>query len=485
MGGQAMVDKIAVQMARVALRTEDMLWGHPKGVYFLAMTEAWERFSFYGMRALLILYMVQELLLAGHVENVGGMGPFRGFIEGIFGQLTDQAFASQLFGLYAGFVYFTPLLGGVLADKWLGARRTVIIGIALMAAGHFAMIWEESFLVALLLIILGSGCLKGNIAAQVGHLYPKHDEARRSRGFTIFSTGINIGAMLGPLVCGLLAQIYGWHAGFGAAGAIMLIAAAAYFSGLKYFAPDRKLADEPHPRLTASDRKMMGLVFLVLLIVLFHTIAYGQMFNVGLLWVADEVALDTAAGTIPVPWFASEDALACILVVPVLLAIWQWQEKRGEPPADLHKIAVGSAIMAVAAGTLAIGSLSADVGRVSIVYPIVAYFLGGVSFMYVWPTALALVSRRSPPAINARMMAGAYLTVFFAEITSGWLGRFYEPLPAYLFWLMMAGIALAGCLLVLLFGRTIDARMDALDRLSDGSVTNVVDIPDLASEVRL
>src|SRR5688572_30987355 len=117
-----MVDKYADQHAAVAPLTGDMLWGHPKGVYFLAMTEAWERFSFYGMRGLLILYMVQELLLAGHVENVAGMGPFRAFVESIFGQLSDQAFASQLFGLYAGFVYFTPLLGGLLADKWLGAR---------------------------------------------------------------------------------------------------------------------------------------------------------------------------------------------------------------------------------------------------------------------------------------------------------------------------------------------------------------------------
>ena len=462
-----MVDRGAEQQAAVAPLSEAMLWGHPKGVYFLAMTEAWERFSFYGMRGLLILYMVQELLLAGHVENVAGMGPVRGAVEAVFGQLSDQAFASQLFGLYAGFVYFTPLLGGLLADKWLGARRTVIIGIGLMAAGHFAMIWEQSVLVALLLLILGSGCLKGNIAAQVGHLYPKQDEARRSKGFTIFSTGINIGAVIGPLVCGLLAQIYGWHVGFGTAGAIMLLAAVAYFSGLKYFAPDRKADDAPHPALTSSDRKMMALVFLVLVIVLFHSIAFDQMFNVGMLWVADRVALDTAFGPVPVPWFASEDSLASIVVVPLLLIVWRWQERRGKPPTDLHKIAVGSAIMAVSAATLALGSLTAGAGKVSIVYPTIAYFLSGLSFMYVWPTALALVSRRSPAAINARMMAGAYLVVFFSGIISGWFGRFYEPLPGHVFWLMMAAISLSGTLLVLLFGRAIDARMDALDGLRD------------------
>lgn len=471
-----MVDRGAEQQAAVAPLSEDMLWGHPKGVYFLAMTEAWERFSFYGMRGLLILYMVQELLLAGHVENVAAMGPVRTAVEGLFGELSDQAFASQLFGLYAGLVYFTPLVGGLVADKWLGARRTVILGIGLMSAGHFAMIWEESFFAALLLLILGSGCLKGNIAAQVGHLYPKHDEARRSRGFTIFSTGINIGAVIGPLVCGLLAQVYGWHVGFGTAGAIMLLAAAAYFSGLKYLAPDRRGGDEPHPALTAGDRKMMTLVFLVLVIVLFHSIAFDQMFNVGMLWVADTVARDTALGTIPVPWFASEDSLASIVVVPFLLLVWRWQERRGKPPSDLHKIAVGSAIMAASAATLAIGSLSAGPGKVSIVYPAIAYFLSGLSFMYVWPTALALVSRRSPPAINARMMASAYLVVFFSGIISGWFGRFYEPLPGHVFWLMMAAISLAGTVLVMLFGRALERRMDALDAaaLQDGAVRPAV-----------
>ena len=273
--------------------------------------------------------------------------------------------------------------------------------------------------------------------------------------------------MIGPLVCGLLAQLYGWHVGFGTAGVVMLLAAAAYFSGLRYFAPDRKSGDEPHPALTGADRKMMAMVFLVLFSVLFHSIAFDQMFNVGLLWVADRVALDTALGTVPVPWFASEDSLASIIVVPMLLVIWRWQERRGKAPTDLHKIAVGSAIMAVSAATLAIGSLSAGDGKVSIIYPVIAFFLSGLSFMYVWPTALALVSRRSPPAINARMMAGAYLVVFFSGIISGWFGRFYEPLPNHAFWLMMAAISMSGTFLVGVFGRAIDARMDALDGLRD------------------
>jgi POT family proton-dependent oligopeptide transporter len=126
--------------------------------------------------------------------------------ETLFGPLSPQALASQTFGLYAGFVYFTPLLGGIVADRWLGTRRTVIIGTLLMSAGHFAMAFDRSFLVALLLLVLGSGCLKGNIAAQVGHLYPVDDVTRRTSAFTIFSTAINFGAVAGPLACGLLAR---------------------------------------------------------------------------------------------------------------------------------------------------------------------------------------------------------------------------------------------------------------------------------------
>ena len=459
-----MVDKAAVEQFAVRDVPASELWGHPKGVYFLAMTEAWERFSFYGMRALLILYMVQELLLPGHVENVIGMDSFRPFIEGIFGPMSDQAFASQLFGLYAGFVYFTPLLGGWIADKWLGARKTVAIGIVLMGIGHILMVWEAFVLFALLMLILGSGCLKGNIAAQVGHLYPKDDEARRSKGFTIFSTGINIGAVIGPLVCGLLAQLYGWHVGFGTAGAVMGIAAIAYFTGLKHFAPDRRSSDEAHPPMTKADWRMLGLVVLILLLQMPWALAWDQMFNVGLLWVADHVALTTAAGTVPVPWFASLDSLASIAIVPVLLIVWRWQEGRGRPPGDLHKIAVGSVIMGLSALMIALGAFQAEAtGKSPLFFPIVAFTLSGISFMYIWPTVLALVSRRSPAAINARMMAAAYLTAFVSGVGSGWMARFYEPLGPSGFWLAITALATSTAILVILFGHTIDRRMDALD----------------------
>lgn len=176
------------------------------------------------MQALVVLYMVNELLLPGHVEHIAGFSGMRAALERLSGPLSTQAIASQIFGLYAGFVYFTPVLGGFIADRWIGQRNAVVMGALLMSGGHIAMAFDQSFLLALLLLVIGCGFLKGNISTQVGALYPAADEARRVRGFTIFSTGINVGAVLGPLVCGLLAQAYGWHFGFGAAGLFMLAA---------------------------------------------------------------------------------------------------------------------------------------------------------------------------------------------------------------------------------------------------------------------
>jgi POT family proton-dependent oligopeptide transporter len=193
------------------------IFGHPKGLYFLAFTEAWERFSYYGMTALVVLYMVNQLLLPGHVENIAGFPAFRSAMEGVFGPLSTQALASQIFGLYSGFIYFTPVLGGIIADRWIGQRNAVVLGALLMCAGHLAMAFDQSFLFALLLLITGGGLLKGNIASQVGALYAADDELNRVRGFTIFSMAINVGATLGPILCGILAQAYGWHVGFGTA----------------------------------------------------------------------------------------------------------------------------------------------------------------------------------------------------------------------------------------------------------------------------
>src|SRR5690349_18389150 len=171
------------------LEEKDFL-GHPRGLSFLFATEMWERFSYYGMRALLVLYMVKYLLLPASAQNVVGYGALKAALESLSGPLDVQPLASQIYGLYTGLVYLTPIFGGLLADRVLGQRRTVIIGAVLMALGHFMMAFEPLFLIALTALILGNGAFKPNISTQLGQLYAPGDP-RRDRAFSIFYVGIN------------------------------------------------------------------------------------------------------------------------------------------------------------------------------------------------------------------------------------------------------------------------------------------------------
>src|SRR5207342_785522 len=259
---------------------------------FLAFTEAWERFSYYGMAALLVLYMVNQLLLPGHIENVVGFAAFRTSLEDAFGPMSTQALASQIFGLYSGFVYFTPILGGWLGDR-IGQRSAVVLGALSMSGGHLAMAFDQSFLLALLLLIIGSGLLKGNISAQVGSVYPAEDEARRTRGFAIFSTAINFGAVAGPLLCGFLGERYGWHIGFGAAAIFMLGALATYLSGYRYLPArvERRERAATAP-LTSNDRKIIAALVTAMAITIFPHIAYYQLANVLPVWLEQQANMN-------------------------------------------------------------------------------------------------------------------------------------------------------------------------------------------------
>ncbi|PYS37735.1 MAG: MFS transporter, partial [Acidobacteria bacterium] len=320
--------------------------GHPKGLFYLAFTEAWERFSYYGMTALLALYMVNQLLLPGHVEHIGGFSGFRAAVESLLGPLSTQALASQIFGLYSGFVYFTPLLGGIIADRWIGQRNGVVIGALSMSAGHIAMAFDQSFLLALLLLVIGSGFLKGNISAQVGALYPPEDEARRTRGFVIFSTAINIGAVVGPLLCGLLAQVYGWHYGFGIAAIFMLLGLATYLYGYRYLPARVERRKFEGSRLTAAERRIVFALIAVMIITIFQSTAFYQVFNVNPIWIQQHVALNLGGFRIPVPWFQSINSIFSIVGVPLVLWIWRHQASRRREPNELAKIGTGAWIAA-------------------------------------------------------------------------------------------------------------------------------------------
>lgn len=443
---------IAQAISRPEENRADEFFGHPRGLAYLAFTEAWERFSYYGMSALLVLYMVDQLLLPGHVEHVLGFGSFRHALETLFGPLSRQALASQIFGLYSGFVYFTPVLGGWIADRWIGQRSAVVLGALCMSGGHVAMAFDQSFLVALLLLVVGSGLLKGNISAQVGGLYPATDEARRTRGFAVFSTAINFGAVVGPLACGFLGERYGWHIGFGTAALFMLGGLATYLSGYRYLPAkiERKmLAEAP---MKKHDWIVVAALGAVMAIAVFQSIAYYQLANVLPIWLQEHGDMNAGGFLVPIPWYQSIDPLFSILFVPVLFALWRFQERHGGEPSELGKIGQGAWLCAFANLILVAAIIAAGPHRVLWIWPFLYCALQGIAFVYYWPTLLALVSRAAPAKINATMMGICFLTLFVANNLIGWIGTFYEQLGPLDFWLLHAGIAAFGGLLVLLFG---------------------------------
>jgi POT family proton-dependent oligopeptide transporter len=422
----------------------------------------WERFSYYGMTALLALYMGQQLLLSGHVENVLGLAALRHLFE-VRGAMSDQAFASLIYGWYSGLVYFTPILGGLVADRLFGTRTTVVLGALLMSAGHIAMSFDQSFLIALGLLILGSGFLKGNISAQVGQLYPLDDESQRTRGFTIFSAAINIGAVIGPLACGGVAALYGWHAGFGLAAVLMIVALIIYLAGQRHL-PDGRVrrADKPElPPLTPAERRRAWLLVGVIALTIFPNIAYPMIWNIGIVFIDAHVSLATPLGSVPASWFNSVDAFASIVAVPPLVALWAWQARRGREPDNVAKIGIGSALTGASALVLAIGCLlpNSD-GSISVIWPLACFVGMGFAFIYYWPVLLALISQSAPSKVNSTLMGGAFLSLFVGSVAMGWVGSFYALMSPAAFWALDAAISFAGALLVLILHRPLAKALE-------------------------
>jgi proton-dependent oligopeptide transporter, POT family len=435
--------------------------GHPRGLFYLAFTEAWERFSYYGMTALLALYMIDQLLLPGHVEHVAGFHALRHVLEFYAGPLSNLALAARVVGLYTGFVYFTPLLGGLVADRWIGQRNAVVIGAVSMSAGHLAMAFDRSFLLALLLLVVGSGFLKGNISAQVGALYPPDDEARRNHGFVIFSTGINVGSVTGPLLCGLLAQVYGWEYGFGIAALFMMLGLATYLYGYRYL-PAR--VDPPvseSGQLTHADWRILALLGAVTALSVFQSTACYQIYNVFPIWMQQRVQPTVAGFRVPIPWYSALNAFTCIVAVPPLLWVWRQQASRGGEPDEVTKIGIGAWLTAGANLFLVAASLGSGAGLVSPVWPILYAAALGIGFLYQWPTLLALVSRTAPAIVNSTMMGIVFMSLFVSNMLIGWIGGYYERMSPAAFWGIHVVIAVAGGLLLLVFGRRLTHALRA------------------------
>jgi POT family proton-dependent oligopeptide transporter len=396
--------------------------------------------------------MVKHLLQPGQVEGVLGFRTVKLTLELLFGQLDPQPLASQLFGFYTGLAYCAPILGGFIADRALGQRRTVIIGGVLMAIGHFLMAFETLFLIALLLLILGIGAFKPNISTQVGALYAANDH-RRDRAYSIFYVGINIGAFLAPLVCGALAVRYGWHAGFGAAGVGMLLSLAIYLRGSRALPGDEMRGAEKAARTdreaaqTASGERgaALAIIGVCAAVIPFWT-AYDQQGNTILLWAEDftdrSIEIGSWRADIPSPWFLALNPLCIFLLTPLLVRLWAWQGERGTEPSPIRKMAFGAACLALANLLMATAAGTAT-GNASALWLVGYFLLATIGELHVAPIGLALISRAAPLRSLSMLMGFWFAATLPADIVGGFLGGFWSTMAKPRFFLMMALIA--GC----------------------------------------
>jgi POT family proton-dependent oligopeptide transporter len=421
-------------------------FGHPRGLAYLAFTQVWERFSYFGMQALLALYMVNQLLLPGHVEHVLGFAAFRSALETVFGPMTRLALASQIFGLYVGCVNLTPLLGAWLGDRVLGQRRTAILGLAMMTAGHLLMAVEAAFLFALLLLLLGAGCMRGNLYTQVGNLYSE-DDARHSRAFGIYLIALNLGAFFAPLVCGTLGELYGSHYGFGVAGIGMLVGLAIYLAGRRYLPPDRMRRDGPKSALQRDDWRAIAAIVVMLIPTLIIYSAVQQAYNLLIVWAETHVDREMLGSTVPVTWLLTFDGLMTIVGIFIAIRLWRSLAKRGREPDTLRKFALAGGLVSLAYALLGWGT--ALWTAVPLVVVLMFFTIMDLSFGWIEPPTNAFVSRFAPASVVTTMMSINLMSFGISNVVVGWLGRFYEPLGAARFWQLHALIAAAGAVLAL------------------------------------
>jgi POT family proton-dependent oligopeptide transporter len=384
----------------------------------------WERFSYYGMRSLLVYYMIKHL------------------------QFTQER-SSEIYGLYTGFVYFTPLFGGMLADRLLGQRRTVIVGGVLMAIGHFLMAFESLFFPALIFLILGNGAFKPNISTQVGALYPVGDH-RRDRAFSLFYMGINLGAFFSPLVCGTLGEKIGFHWGFAAAGVGMVIGLLVYLSGQKHLAPDlimqkkgsiQQKSSEP---MTREDWLKIGAIFVMMALSIVFWSVYEQQGNTMALWADANTDRMIFGWEMPASWFQAFNPLMIFILVPVLNMFWGWQDRCGKEPSSIAKMGIGCVLLAAAFLVLIPPARELAVNpKASLWWLTGCAFVLTIGEIYLSPIGLSLVTKIAPARIVSMMMGVWFLSSFFGNYLSGYLGTFWEKMSKENFFLLMFALSFA------------------------------------------
>ena len=444
--------------------------GHPKGLYLLFFTEMWERFSYYGMRAILILYLTKKLM-------EGGLG-------------MDEKYAMLLYGYFTGFVYFTPLIGGWLADRYLGKRLAVMIGGVTMMLGQFTLFGLNSttgLYIGLLLLIIGNGFFKPNISTLVGGLY-KDGDSRRDAAFTIFYMGINLGAMIAPLVIGVVTDnmfattnedgsiSYGYRYGFLVSGIGMLLGQVIFnLLGPKYLgdlgtrpigAVSDSLVTESLKSVNPETREVLdekqekqriSVIFILLLFAVFFWAGFEQAGSSLSLYTDKYIDRSIGSFEIPTSWFQSVNPLFIVTLAPLFTLFWA--SPIGRRLTTPVKMGVGMIILGAGflfmIGAVAERSANGDVNDVNnkaaLMWLIMTYLLHTIGELCISPVGLSVVTKLSPPKLASVLMAVWMLSSFFANIVGGYIASYVETMGAGEVFKYIAGfVSVCGVLLILL-----------------------------------
>jgi len=438
-------------------RNDRAFLGHPKGLGFLGFTEACERFSYYSMQTLLVLYMVNYLLLPEHIGKVAGLAWLRTWH---YPGLDGQPLSSAIFGDYTSLVYLTPIIGGIIADRLTGRRIAMIAGGLVMALGHFLMAFEGAFLFALVSLIIGVGLFKGNIATQVGELYDEKD-LRRAMAFQIFYIFINVSVIIAPLVSGTLGQKVGWHYGFGCAGVVMVLGLAIYLWGQPWLPADRRPVrtdSRPREKLSRGDWACVTYLLILIPVMAVALLTNQEIFNAYLVWGDQQFDLTLLNNTSS--WLITLDAALSFSMLVAVAAFWKWYGTKRREPDEVEKMIIGS-LFSIAGGLcLFMAALTQPAGgKVSLFWPVMFHLLNSIAFAHILPVSLALFSKIAPRQIGGTVIGLYYLAFFIANKVVGYVGGLYSSLPTTTFWLIHVASAAFGLVAFVVFKMVIGRRM--------------------------
>lgn len=406
---------------------------HPKGLYLLFFLEMWERFSYYGMRALIVLYMIQTLAYSAQK-------------------------AGNIYGLYTGLVYLTPILGGYIADRYLGQRKCITSGAVFMTLGLFLLAFggDKLFFLSLFLMITANGFFKSNISSTLGLLY-ENEPRKKDSAFTIFYMGINLGALFSPLICGTLAVKYGYEYGFAAAGCGMLIGFFMYkiFEnkllgniGLTPFQNKEKVPNE-HNELSKKEKiRLTSLITLMLFTIPFW-VCFEQAGSSLTLFAQYQTNRVICGYEIPTGYFQSLNPLFIIILAPLASVFWGFLNKKSKEPSSVEKFAISLFLISISFVIMSYaGYLSAN-SKVSIFWLICVYFIMTIAELCISPIGLSLVSKLAPTKCLSLMMGCWFLTSFTGNLLAGFWGGQYETVSPTVLFIVLAGISLIAFFILL------------------------------------